>query len=242
MEEIWKDIEGYEGLYQVSNLGKVKSLNYNKTAKSELLKLRKNTNGYTRVVLYKNRKAKDYQVHRLVAEAFIPNPNNYPIINHKDENKTNNRVDNLEWCTYLYNNTYGTTIERAVEKRKGYKHSKEAREKISKANKGRKFTIEQKQKMSKSKKGNKNPMYGMTGNKNPMYGKVNEKNPRARRVICITTGQIFNTAKEAGIEMKTQSAHITSCCKGKRKSSGKLEDGTKLVWGYFDVKALEENK
>ena len=242
MKETWKDIEGYEGLYQVSNLGKVKSLNYNKTSESKLLKLQKNSNGYTRVVLYKNRKPKVCLVHRLVAQAFIPNPNNLPQINHKDEDKANNSVDNLEWCTYLYNNTYGTAIERATEKRKGYKHSKETRGKISEANKGRKFTYEQKRKMSESKKGNKNPMYGMTGNKNPMYGRVNEKNPNARKVICITTGQIFNTIKEAGIEMKTQGSHITSCCRGERKSSGKLEDGTKLVWRYFDGETLERNK
>ena len=122
MEEVWKDIEEYEGLYQVSNLGRVKSLNRyiissnGKTLfyKEKILKLRKNKHGYLYVFLYKNTVQKFYTIHRLVANAFIENPNNYPCINHKDENKENNKVSNLEWCTYLYNNTYGTRIERII--------------------------------------------------------------------------------------------------------------------------------
>ena len=105
MEEIWKDIEGYEGLYQVSNLGRVKSLRRNIILKNKI-----ESNGYERVVLSTNNNPKDYSVHRLVAIAFIPNPNNYPIVNHKDENRTNNCVDNLEWCTQKYNVNYGTGI------------------------------------------------------------------------------------------------------------------------------------
>ena len=106
--EIWKDIEGYEGLYEVSNLGNVKSLN---KRKGRILKPIKDHFGYLRVNLY-NSEYKIHKVHRLVAEAFIPNPNNYPIINHKDEDKTNNRVENLEWCDHKYNNNYGTVRER----------------------------------------------------------------------------------------------------------------------------------
>ena len=114
MEE-WRDIEGYEGLYQVSNYGRIRSLgrtliekNTNKTKilKGKILKLAKCTNGYEFVQLYKNGKAKQHLVHRLVAKAFIPNHNNLPQVNHKDEKKTNNKVDNLEWCTQAYNNTY----------------------------------------------------------------------------------------------------------------------------------------
>lgn len=108
MIEIYKDIPGYEGLYQVSNLGNVKSLkNYHKTIKSTILKsfiIR----GYYRVELYKNGIGKQLFVHRLVAMTFIPNPNNHPQVNHKDENKLNNSVDNLEWCTAKYNINYGT--------------------------------------------------------------------------------------------------------------------------------------
>ena len=116
MEEIWKDIEGYEGLYQVSNLGRVKSLKYNKTGRERILKIDKNKNGYLYILLYKNNKRKHYRIHRLVANAFIENPNNYPYINHKDECKSNNNVNNLEWCSPKYNINHGTCIKRRVEK------------------------------------------------------------------------------------------------------------------------------
>ena len=114
MEEIFLDIEGFEGLYQVSNLGNVKSLNYNNTKKEKLLKHIINSNGYKRVNLYKNKTRKIYDVHRLVANAFLPNTHNYPCVNHKDECKTNNVVTNLEWCTYKYNLNYGTRIARVA--------------------------------------------------------------------------------------------------------------------------------
>lgn len=233
MQEVWKDIDGYEGKYQVSNLGRVKSLNYNRTGEEKLLKPLENKCGYVRVVLYKDRRAKNYLIHRLVAETFIPNPNNYPIINHKDENKQNNKVKNLEWCTYEYNNTYGSTIERAVEKRKGYKHTDEIRRKISESNKGKKYSEETINKMRKSKLGPNNPMYGMTGNKNPMYGRRGSKKPNAIKVICITTGEIFNSIKET--ELKLKICHIVDCCRGKRNYAGKHPvTGEKLVWRYYD--------
>ena len=116
MDEVWKDIEGYEGLYQVSNTGQVKSLNYKGRGVVKLLKQAINHNGYNYVILYKNGKTKHYSVHRLVALAFIPNPDNLPIVNHKDENPSNNNVNNLEWCTIAYNNNYGTRNERAGKK------------------------------------------------------------------------------------------------------------------------------
>ena len=109
MQEIWKDIKNYEGLYQVSNFGKVKSLprKGTQTNTEKILKVSYTYNGYERVSLHKNNKDKRYLVHRLVAETFIPNPNNYPQVNHKDENKINNNVSNLEWCTPSYNINYG---------------------------------------------------------------------------------------------------------------------------------------
>ena len=100
MEEVWKDITGYEGLYQVSNFGNIKRDGKN-------LSPGLGGNGYYLVVLSKNGKTKSATVHRLVASAFIPNPNNYPYVNHKDETRTNNHVDNLEWCTPRYNAIYG---------------------------------------------------------------------------------------------------------------------------------------
>ena len=119
MTEIFKDIPGYEGLYQVSNLGNVKSLNYRQTGKEQILRLHPKikNKGYFKVRLFKNGIVKSYFVHRLVAEAFIPNQNNYPIINHKDENPSNNSVSNLEWCTYSYNINYGTRNEKCSLKR-----------------------------------------------------------------------------------------------------------------------------
>ena len=113
MTEIWKDIEGYEGLYQVSNMGRVKSLGKGGTHKQvHYLKQAKERCGYLFVALCKKGKVKQFKVHRLVAKAFIPNPNNLSQVNHKDEDKTNNRVDNLEWCDCIYNINYGTAIKR----------------------------------------------------------------------------------------------------------------------------------
>lgn len=114
MREIWKDIKGYKDKYQVSNLGNVKSLNYNQTHKEKLLKLFQNTNGYYQIDLWKNNKGKKCLVHRLVAETFIDNPNNYPIINHKDENPLNNCAENLEWCDAKYNCNYGTRNQKII--------------------------------------------------------------------------------------------------------------------------------
>ena len=106
----FSDIQGYEGLYKINRSGEVLSVRSGK-----LLKAGKNKQGYMNVVLTKDGKAKTHKVHRLVALAFIPNPNNYPLINHKDENKTNNRVKNLEWCTSKYNLNYGSAIKRRSE-------------------------------------------------------------------------------------------------------------------------------
>lgn len=110
--ENWKDIKGYEGRYQVSDLGRVKSLNYNKTGKERIKKAAKGSCGYVIVTLSNGGKLKGFLVHRLVAEAFLPNPDRLPQVNHKDEDKTNNAVSNLEWCDRKYNINYGTGTER----------------------------------------------------------------------------------------------------------------------------------
>lgn len=109
MEEIWKPIKGYEGLYEVSNLGRIKTLSRyirNRKMPEKIKKLDKSKNGYLRIELSSNKIKRKYLVHRLVAQAFIPNKKNLPCINHKDEDKSNNIVSNLEWCDYLYNNLY----------------------------------------------------------------------------------------------------------------------------------------
>lgn len=114
MIELWKDIQDYNGVYQISNTGKVKSLKRTIIKKSGILnpisekirKTHKTTAGYEYVVLSFKNKHKTLLIHRLVAEHFLENPKKLQCINHKDENKSNNYVDNLEWCNYQYNNTY----------------------------------------------------------------------------------------------------------------------------------------
>lgn len=109
MREMWKDVVGYENEYQVSNRGNVKSLNYKGKGKERILKKTVSPQGYEVVGIHGKLKT----VHRLVADAFIENPHNYPQINHIDENKTNNCADNLEWCTAFYNINYGARNQRA---------------------------------------------------------------------------------------------------------------------------------
>lgn len=205
MKEEWRDIKGYEGLYQVSNLGRVKSLvrnTGNQFGKEEyILKSRTKNHNYLEVALSKNGNKKFYTIHRLVALHFIPNPNNYPVINHKDENPRNNRVDNLEWCTIEYNNYYGS-------------HNKN----ISDSLKGRFFSQYTKDKMSK--------------NHADFSG---SKNGRARKVQCITTGKKFDCIKEAAEFYSINKKSLGQCCRGKLKSAGKHPvTGEKLIWRYID--------
>lgn len=131
MQEAWKNIEGSE-IHQISNLGRVRSLNYSNTGKVVVLKT-KLKKRYAEIGLNSKGKRKSHLVHRLVAKAFIPNPNNYPCVNHKDENPFNNNVNNLEWCTVAYNNSYGSRLERMSNTKKGHEVSKETREKLSKS-------------------------------------------------------------------------------------------------------------
>ena len=210
MEE-WKNIVGYEGKYQISSLGRVKSLNYRNTGKEKILKQNINK-GYKEISLFDGKTKKIYLVHRLVALHYISNPNNYPCVNHKDEDKTNNTVSNLEYCTYKYNNNYGTRNCRISKNKKG-KYAGENHYFY-----GRHHTEETKHKMSKSHKNFKN-----------------EKNPRARKVICVNTREIFNYIKEVENKYNISSSSITQCCKNKRKSAGKHPvTGEKLVWRYLN--------
>ena len=118
-KEIWKDIEDYKGLYQVSNLGRVRGLDRidgsGRGWKGRMLSGKLRKNGYREVILCRDGKRKYMLVHRLVAEAFLPNLDNLPQVNHKDENPNNNQVDNLEWCDSQYNNNYGNHIKRVAE-------------------------------------------------------------------------------------------------------------------------------
>ena len=126
LNEEWRPVKGFEGYYEVSNQGRVRSLdNYRRVCdvngvehmrfvKGVVRKLQLLPNGYVSVSLKSMGKHRRFNVHRLIAETFIPNPHNLPEVNHKDEDKSNNRVDNLEWCDRLYNANYGTGRQRMI--------------------------------------------------------------------------------------------------------------------------------
>lgn len=188
MEE-WKDIDGYVGLYQISNKGRVKSLHrldrLGRPVQEKILKHGYNKDGYWQVMLSKNGKYKTFRVHRLVAKAFISNPDNLPEVNHIDENKENNNVENLEWCTREYNNNYGNRNKKDSEKKK--------------------------------------------------INYLGTNNPRARKVKCVTTGEVFNTMKEACEKYNISNQNISKCCRGRLKSAGKHPvTGEKLKWEYVE--------
>lgn len=157
MEEIWKDIKEFEGKYQISNLGKVKSIdrkilqfngfnNTYKLYKGKILKPYISNRGYLKVILYDKQKKRTVNIHRLVAETFIPNPDNLSQVNHIDENKQNNYVNNLEWCDSSYNINYGSRNEKVSIALKNVPKSEEHKKKISimlkrrKKNNGRRIT------------------------------------------------------------------------------------------------------
>lgn len=126
--EIWRDVKGFEGLYKVNRKGEIYSVLNN-----IIRPPKDNGYGYNNINLNKNGKKITKYIHRIVAEAFIPNPNNYPMVNHKDENKKNNNVENLEWCTASYNVNYGTgKVRRTLSTKETWKNmSEEKRKEIS---------------------------------------------------------------------------------------------------------------
>lgn len=164
----------YEGLYKVSNLGRILSLNYNGTGKPKLMNPRERKDGYSQVKLWKNGEKKYCSVHRLVAFTFLPNPEGKPCINHKIEGEKGKKINmvifnedgtideertTIEWVTYKENNDYGTRIERIAKAKKGKHHSEETKKKISEAMKGKPahnkekpMSEEQKKKLSESAK------------------------------------------------------------------------------------------
>jgi len=166
--ENWKPIPGYEGLYEVSDLGNVRSLHQKFKAKSiVILKQATGSRGYKLVTLCKDQKQTSFNVHRIVANVFVPNPNNYPCVNHIDEDKTNNSASNLEWCSYYYNNVYGERLTKSALK-------------------------------------------------------------RSKPVMCIETGVIYASTCAAQRETGVCQSHISACCRGKRKTAGKLH------WKFID--------
>lgn len=212
----WKDIKNYEGLYQVSTDGRVRSCDRYITYKNGVIrfhkgkemKLGKDRYGYYMV----NLSNRTYSVHRLVAQAFIPNPDNKPCIDHIDCNKTNNNVNNLRWVTHKENSNNPLTLQHIGETSKGRSVSEETKQKLREASLGRKHTEETKKKLSEAFRG--------------------EKSPSAKAVYCYELDDIRPTAKEWAEELNLQRSGICLCCKGKRKSAK----------GYHFRYATEEEK
>lgn len=207
-KEIWRDIVGYEGKYQVSNCGRVRSVKrtvwdnrgYYKTVPEKILKVGITSRGYAEVQLWKDGIKKYYLVHRLVGQAFLPNPEKLPQVNHKDENKQNNNVDNLEFCSVSYNNTYNGK-------------AKKAGKKISEKLRGRKLPEEQIKKIAEK----------------------NRNHPRKSKPIMaidMVTGLrlVFPSIREAERQLRVSNNNIAHCLKGRHKTAGGY------IWKYIEDK------
>ena len=226
--EIWKDVKGYEGLYMVSNLGNVKSLGNNKKRKEKMLKPCKVNNGYLQITLYKNGEIKRIYVHKLVAEAFIPNPENKPEVDHINTIRDDNKVENLCWVTKKENMNNPLTKENMSKSLLGENHHMY----------GKHHSEETRKKMSESHMGENHHMYGKHHSeetKNKMSeshkGKINNK---PRRIYCIELDKIYNSIREAEKELNISRTNIIKACKDINKSAGKHPvTKEKLHWRYL---------
>lgn len=210
--EVWKDIPDYEGLYQVSNLGRVKSLERTiicgtqiRLIKERILKEYKDTLGYCKIGLHKDGKRKTFQVHQLVAKCFLEPIEGKNIVNHKDQNPSNNHVNNLEFCTQQYNVTYNNAhIKRGFNNRGKYKGENNPMY-------GKQHTEKTKERISKAMKGK------------PQYKR---RKPIQQYTKDMTFIREWDSAKSASMELKIHSGDISKCCKGKLKTVGGF------VWRY----------
>lgn len=250
-KEIWKDIIDYEGLYQVSNLGRVKSLNYHREHFEKVLIPAINIYGYFRVNLCKNGKTKNFSVHRLVAQAFIPNPNNYPQVNHKKEfEKDNNCVENLEWCTQKYNCNYGTAKERTAQHTDYRKRSEKLMIKVyqydfegnlikewkSASDAGRNgFSLQCIQTCCNHKRSKTHKGYIWSYEKIEKEKIIKMSEFKFRKIIQKTLDnkpiKIWNTIKEITEQLKINKSCICGCCTGKLKTSGGYKWEYKIIKG-----------
>ena len=233
-EEVWKSIKDYEGLYEVSNLGRVKSFNYRGTGKEKILKNIECNNGYLTVGLTKDRKQKFFFIHRLVAEAFIPNLDNKPCIDHINTIKTDNRVENLRWVNHEENNNNPLTKEHMSENHReqsGENNPMYGRTGEQSPMYGKHHTEETRKKISESLKGQKHPMYGKHHTeetrkklsetmKGKCYGE-NNLNSKSVVQIDLNTNEIINTYTrtcEASRQTGFNQSAISKCCRGERKT------------------------
>ena len=217
MGEIWKDVVGYEGLYQVSNLGRIKSFR-GKRSKDGIMSLGEN-HGYKVILVPNGKSRKMLLVHRLVAQAFIPNPENKPDIDHINGDRQDNRVENLRWCTPLENMNNPITRQRiseAVQGEKnpfyGHKHNSKSKNKMSQSRLGRFSGVE-------------NPFYGRKHSEETKQIMSKKKKERGGIPIIQMSkeGEIIKIWEHASIAGKTldiSPSSITECCRGKRKSIG----------------------
>lgn len=231
--EEWRDVVGYEGLYQVSSFGRVRALE--RTAMNKLGRVyvyppkiitqHQAENRYPMVVLFRNGERKTKLVHRLVADAFVPNPDNLPQVNHRNEVKTCNYPDNLEYCDAIYNQNYGTCIERRAKKLKGQKRTDEIRARCSENKK------EWYQNNPKAKE-----EFGLRIKKyraeHPEFLKRLKESQRTKMIPIVQLtldGQFvreWESLRAVERELNINHDGISRVCKGKRKQSGGF------IWKY----------
>lgn len=238
--ETWLPIKGYEGIYEISNLGRVKRLAYDKNVCGgskqhcceRILKPQIRKHGYLAVSISKNNKMKSYLIHRLVAIAFISNPNNLPQVNHKDENPSNNNVENLEWCDQRYNSNYGTSKERISTKLKNGILSKPVEQYDKHGNLINEFpsAIEASRVLHISVSGivsccNGNKKYSHCGGYQWKYKNDNKVINNILKEIAQYNKSdelvnIYNNTTEASIATGISRTAITNCLSGLSKSAG----------------------
>lgn len=229
MQEIWKDVKGYEGLYQVSNFGRVRSIRNNK---EKVLKLCANNKGYFCINLCKNKTIKRFLVHRLVAKAFINNPEDKPFVNHLDCNPSNNQASNLEYCTQKENIQYCIILGRNYT-RKVYQFNLTGEflreyKSITEANKITNISIAHISQCC-NKQRNKAGNYQWSFKENIKTIKKCKRKTRAKRIIQILDKNIinkFDSITRAQRETKILKTSIVNCLKGRTKSAGGY------IWKY----------